>query len=244
MDTGDEEVADTTAVRRDRSTAVADAVGIPDDLRKIWTYVIPAASVIGLLVYGMLRQLYATFYGSLGASPEEVGLGYSETLSLSGIAVLWIVVMPAGLAALVPSLRPGRPHYGVRILTSLLLLALGAVLLYWATWSAAGRAYDGRAVTSVNVGPLQVLGLRAEPATFWWRAGREAADPDLAPGTCVLYLGQANGTTVLYDPGPGIIRTIRVQTSDVLIDVARADRQPGQQQHGDVRCQDHRVVIR
>src|SRR2546423_13702071 len=80
-------------------------------LQALWTYGVPAASISGLLVYGLLRQLYAHFYGSLGASPEEVGLGYGEPLALSGIAILWVLVLPplltwAGLQV-VPSLQRG-----------------------------------------------------------------------------------------------------------------------------------------
>lgn len=241
-----------TAARAARSRAQAPGEPMPGQLRLLWTYVLPALSALGLLVYGLLRQLYAHFYGSLGASPEEVGLGYSETLALSGIAVLWVLVLPPLLVLLVLSLVPrrrrGRPvHQWVRLLApplAALLLVLGAGLLIRGTWEATDRAYDGRAVTSVNIGALQVLGLRAEPATVWWMASRQAEDPALASGECLLYLGQANGTTVLYDPGPPTVRTIRVQTADVVVDVARAERQPGQRgQRGDVRCVDHRVVF-
>ena len=237
------------ARERGERQVVRAGEGTPGLMQGLWTYVIPAASVIGILVYGMLRQLYATFYGSLGASPEEVGLGYSETLSLSGMAVLWVLVLPPAIvflcARLIPSLREGA-HRHVRQIApplAVLLLVVGVAAMCWATWDAAGRAYDGRAVTSVNFGPVQVLGLRAEPATVSWRSGATSADPSIAPDTCLLYLGQANGTTVLYDPGPPTIRTIRVQTADVIIDVVRAEREPGQRQRGDVRCENHRIVV-
>jgi hypothetical protein len=241
-----------TVARAAGSHVTAPGDALPGQLRVVWTYVIPALSALGLLVYGLLRQLYAHFYGSLGASPEEVGLGYSETLALSGIAVLWVLVLPPVLVVLVlglvPRRRRGKPvHQWVRLLApplAALLLVLGAGLLIQGTWEATGRAYDGRAVTSVNIGALQVLGLRAEPATVWWMASRQVEDPALVSGECLLYLGQANGTTVLYDPGPPTVRTIRVQTSDVVVDIARAERQPGQRdQRGGVRCVDHRVVF-
>ena len=107
------------------AVSASSAVAPPDEvvaspLRMLWVYVIPAASTIGLLVYGMLRQLYAHFYGSLGASPEEVGLGYSETLALSGIAVVWVLVIPPALVLLGLRLLPGPrrdvpAHHWVRL---------------------------------------------------------------------------------------------------------------------------------
>jgi hypothetical protein len=241
------------AAETNGSRGAAPVRGMSDQLRVLWTYVIPAASTIGLFVYGMLRQLYAHFYGSLGASPEEVGLGYSETLALSGIAVLWVLVLPPALVMLALRLVPrrrqwGRPaHHWVRMLApplAAVLLVLGAALLVSGTWEATGRAYEGRAVTSVNISEVQVLGLRAEPATVWWKGDRQAVDPGLTSGECLLYLGQANGITVLYDPGPPTVRTIRVQTSDVVVEVDRAERQPGQRgQRGGARCEDHRLVF-
>lgn len=221
-------------------------------LHSLWAYVIPAASIIGIVIYGMLRQLYAGFYGSLGASPEEVGFGYSETLSLSGVAMLWVLILPSAcvLLALTAAsrLRHGNPTRDrVRqIAPSLIvvMLALGVVAIFWTTWDATSRAYSGRAVTAVNIGPIQLLGLRAEPATVWWQSGRATEDPDLTSGTCLLYLGQANGTTVLYDPGSPTIRTIRVETADVIVDVVRGRRGPGQPRGAeDVRCENHHVAF-
>lgn len=62
-------------------------------VRALGRFLLPAVPVLGLIVYGVLRQLYALFYGSLGASPEEVGLGYSEILALSALGVVWISVL-------------------------------------------------------------------------------------------------------------------------------------------------------
>lgn len=221
-------------------------------MKALWTYGIPAASIIGLLVYGLLRQLYAHFYGTLGASPEEVGLGYGETLALSGMAILWVLVLPpllvvAGLRV-VPSLRRGATvdHRVQQVapLVAVLLVLIGIGLLVWGVWDVTGKAYDGQAVTSVNAGPLQVLGLRAEPATVWWLPDRIPADPSITSGECFLYLGQANGTTVLFDPGPPTVQTIRVQTADVVVNVVRAETPTVQtRRRNGVQCKSHRVEM-
>ncbi len=211
--------------------------------RFVWTYGLPAVSVIGLLMYGLLRQLYAHFYGSLGASPEEVGLGYSETLALSGIGIVWVLVLPPTLAVLAMTLIRGKRRLALREGATLIavplafaMLAIGAFFLISGTWQATTRAYDGQGVTSVNIGPMQVLGLRAEPATVIWIAGTPPSDPAFVSGACLLYLGQASGISVFFDPGPPEVRTIRVQSSDVLVIVARAAGSPGEHQMGGVRC--------
>ena len=247
-----------TSADDDIETGRAEVADVPAPatiitrLKVLWTYGIPAASIIGLLVYGLLRQLYAHFYGSLGASPEEVGLGYGETLALSGIAILWVLVLPpllvmAGLRV-APSLRRGATvDHRVQQLAPLvaaLLVLFGVGLLVWGTWEVTGKAYDGDAVTSVNAGPLQVLGLRAEPATVWWLPDRAPAAPSITSGDCFLYLGQANGTTVLFDPGPPTVQTIRVQTADVVVNVVRAETPSVQTKQGNgVRCKNHRVDL-
>lgn len=64
------------------------------------TYALPAVPLLGLIAYGFLRQIYVVFYGSLGASPEDVGLGYSQILGLSAFAVVGIGVLGAALVVL------------------------------------------------------------------------------------------------------------------------------------------------
>jgi hypothetical protein len=224
----------------------------PDQLaRFIWAYGLPAASVIGLFMYGLLRQLYSHFYGSLGASPEEVGLGYSETLALSGIGIVWVLILPPALAVTAMTLIRGMRRVALREGLTLVapplglaMLAIGVFILISGTWQATTLAYDGGAVTSVNFGPMQVLGLRAEPATVTWIAGTPPSDPAFVSGECLLYLGQANGISVFFDPGPPQVRTIRVQSSAVLVVVARAAGGPGEHQEGSVRCDaNHQIAF-
>jgi hypothetical protein len=74
-------------------------MNLKDEFRWLWKYGLPAAPIFAVLVYGILRQLYATFYGTLGASPEEVGLGYQGVLALSG-AGMFAFGLPIGAFAL------------------------------------------------------------------------------------------------------------------------------------------------
>lgn len=71
---------------------------------RIWAWAktnpLPALTILGVALYGLLRLPYSVYYGSLGASPEEVGLSYAETLarSTAGIAV---AALALGVAAAV-----------------------------------------------------------------------------------------------------------------------------------------------
>jgi hypothetical protein len=54
---------------------------------------------------------------------------------------------------------------------------------------------------------------RADPATVTWLGLPPAGDP--LSGRCMMYLGQANGTAVLYDVRSRWV--VRVPTSEVVI---------------------------
>jgi hypothetical protein len=103
-------------------------------------------------------------------------------------------------------------------------VALSSAWLWIQTAIAADGAVRGQTVRSVNLLGVQVLGLRAEPALLTW-TGSEAPPVDF--DRCYLYLGQANGITVLFDPGPPLVRTIRVNTDSVVVAVIRAESARG-----------------
>jgi hypothetical protein len=78
---------------------------------------IPAVTLAGLMLYGSLRLASGIFYGRLGFRPEEVGLGYAETIAGTiGVLVVLAVARIIGgfiavfLAALVGVLWPGPGH--------------------------------------------------------------------------------------------------------------------------------------
>jgi hypothetical protein len=58
-------------------------------------------TVTGIVIYGILRIVYFSFYAHFGLKPEDVGLNYVETLSqsISGI-VVFAVIMSVLLATL------------------------------------------------------------------------------------------------------------------------------------------------
>lgn len=215
------------------ATATMTSMDLKDELRWLWKYGLPAAPILAVLVYGILRQLYAKFYGTLGASPEEVGLGYQQVLALSGVAILvftlvggafFLLRFPLLRANVIKSEQRKRVSLAAAVLT-VLFLAAGTWWLDHQTGDSAGRAYRGQAVTSVNFGGVQVLGLRAEPALVQW-FNKPPTGEDTISGHCLMYLGTADGVDVFFDPGPGPQRTIRLQASAIVMTVYRAVPRP------------------
>lgn len=54
--------------------------------------------LLGVLAFGLLRFAYGQFYGRLGVSPEDVGLGYAEILGQAAVGLLLIFLLLAGLS--------------------------------------------------------------------------------------------------------------------------------------------------
>jgi hypothetical protein len=206
-------------------------MGLNDALRWLWRFVLPVVVVLAALVYGILRQLYATFYGRLGASPEDVGLGYQQMLSLSTVTILAIVVVSGAfflarfflIRSNVLKVKYRQNASILGAVLAVLLLAGGVWWLFAQTNDGATRAYLGQPVTSAGVGDIQVLGLRAEPAIIEWSA--KPTGPDTISGHCLMYLGTADGAAVFFDPGPAI-RTIRLPVSAITVTIYRVLPQP------------------
>jgi hypothetical protein len=54
-------------------------------------------TALGLILYGLLRLANSLFYDPLAVKPEEVGLGYSETLSQSAVGVFAVLLTSLAL---------------------------------------------------------------------------------------------------------------------------------------------------
>jgi hypothetical protein len=55
--------------------------------------VLLAMTILGLGTYAIVRLAYSLFYGPLDVTPEEVGLGYEETLAQSALALLALITL-------------------------------------------------------------------------------------------------------------------------------------------------------
>jgi hypothetical protein len=85
---------------------------------------------------------------------------------------------------------------------------------------------DGKTVRDIRVLWFPVLPVQAVAERASWTGGNAPASGDLTGLGCVMYLGQANGTAVLYQRSTG--RTLRVPASSVATesDAACGTKQP------------------
>jgi len=171
--------------------------------------------------------MYASFYGTLGASPEEVGIDATQAITVSAVPILAALLLSA-LVRVAAGTARGR----ARIATyAALVIALVSVTVFveWQTNSKTSAAYAGERVTSVNIGPIQVLALRAEPAHVRWIGSVPPGEErPIDEHDCYMYLGQSNSVVVLFDPGPTsgeAVRTLRFPQGDVAVEVVRGEHQ-------------------
>jgi hypothetical protein len=195
---------------------------------------LPAVGTLGIVLYGLLRIAYVFFYLRLRTSPEEVGYTYTRILSesiggavelllLCALAVLVLTVLYQGIR-LLPDLRRGKRKLPLgRIAVRSLAAAGGLVFISLPAlaWWQGGLAQAGQTVRNVyfiGVPYLPVLAVQAVPADVAWTDGDEGKGVPLANRSCLMYLGQANGTTVFYDvrsheslrlPSDGIVVVLR-----------------------------------
>jgi hypothetical protein len=188
---------------------------------------LPALGALGLILYGLLRIAYVFFYLRLRTTPEEVGYDYGRILSESIAGAVELVILCAAVFALVNVLlyvtrllpllwSPNRassvrefvnrrPRLLVRRI-ALRSLALGAVFVLASlpilAWWQGGLAQGGQTVRNVyfiGVPYLPVLAVQAVPADVAWVGGDADTSVQLAGRECLMYLGQANGSSVFFD---------------------------------------------
>jgi hypothetical protein len=191
----------------------------------------PVLSVGAVLIFIIIRLYYNQFYGGLGVNPNDVGLGYGNTLStaagfvLAAVALaLYPPLMIAGIYSVVFIMKTrdsSLPESFRELLTELwpriirvvrlaLPFAMVAILaltsVYFSTRADhyAEAVRSGRAVKFRGV-PLSSLTVRATPALVsvvtkkGESPGLEALQSRSRQSPALLYLGQANGTIILYD---------------------------------------------
>lgn len=181
------------------------------------------AVLLGFAVYAVVRISYSIFYGSVGVRPEEIGLGFSETIADAavGLAVVGIAVTIALFAAVtVYGWIKGKETRDrvlaaqiVWVLVPVGLIVILVAVTVFKSISLLGDMQHGRPVNlnrSVNL--VTSLPVHAEAVHVDWLMKAPRASGDLS---CVLYLGAASGTAVLYRPLDNA--TIRLPQADVLI---------------------------
>lgn len=180
-----------------------------------------ALAVAGAAWYGLLNFGAAIAYEPLGVQPREVGLGSSELLAQSavGLAVaLLVMVFGYGLQwslLWMFGIRDPPPHRGPFRLAYLAVgLVCAPVFVVSSALEARGDLRDGRR-------PASLFGTgspwRGEIATLAWAGAKPNDFGDLPP--CALYLGEVDGTAVIYEPTQR--RTMRMPSSTLIVTTRR-----------------------
>lgn len=215
---------------RDAHEQAATERAAPGDQREprglggvLTSNLVVVVSLIGAVMYVGASLGQTAFYGRFGVDPAEVGLGYTETLTQLGRVFLPVLVLGVVVFLMVASKinLPSLDPVGVVALLititvlGLLVLTVGVPVWYTDKAEAVGRGEPLRPeadrLLTVVVNPL---GIRAEPVRVTWT--RRGGDDLYSFGSeKPIYLGRADGVTVLYDPARE--RTVRVPDTEVVI---------------------------
>jgi hypothetical protein len=211
-------------------------------LNWIVRYAVPLAGVTGAALYGVLRLAYVFFYLWLRATPDEVGYGYSQVLSDELIGAIELVVLIAELiwitgsaiSILVPLARRAAGKYGhesagIHLFSKLKaqktaawslaiavpIVLVGLPVLGWIEGAQAANGYAVRNVYLAGTIRLPVLAVQAVPAEVAWASPPGSGEPNISGRPCLLYLGQADGTSVFYDVHSQ--ESLRLPTAAIII---------------------------
>jgi len=184
-------------------------------------------SSIGAVAYFVARAAQTSFYSKFGVEPEDVGLGYAQTLSRAAPGLLALTVVVGAIAFVL--VRPWRyhdPQGDQRRIGPFARWLIGSTLcslLVLAVWMP--FAYDSRADDVKHGKPVRPpglstayrlvtnpLGLRAVPVHVSWIGDVHAYDFQNE----VVYLGRADGIAIFFDPTNQ--RTVRVPQTDIVIE--------------------------
>lgn len=174
-----------------------------------------ALALAGVLGYGITYFACAVFYGPLGIEPADVGLGYADLLAQTAVYLAAAFAFPVLILAvpmlLVPRVRsrwsPEWPKLAW-MLAVFGFLVVNLSLLGWA-FIDRGRIEDGKPAAGV------LYLLPWSDSVVAHVAWTDSGGPALP--ACVIRLGEADGTEVLYDPKGS--RTIRVPQSAVAVSI-------------------------
>jgi hypothetical protein len=211
-------------------------------LNWIVRYAVPLAGVTGAALYGVLRLAYVFFYLWLRATPDEVGYGYSQVLSDELIGAIELVVLIAALiwvagsaiSILVPLARRAAGKYGsdsagIHLFSKLKaqktaawslaiavpIVLVGLPVLGWIEGAQAANGYAVRNVYLAGTIRLPVLAVQAVPAEVAWASPPGSGEPNISGRPCLLYLGQADGTSVFYDVHSQ--ESLRLPTAAIIV---------------------------
>jgi hypothetical protein len=199
-----------------------------------------AATLVGVLIFAAVRLVEVSFYGEFGIRPEEVGLGYKETLQLStgfvALVVLcaallmtaalgvcfawWIVIKVLRLIHVVRRTVRCFPR-GSDFAAFCAVYGTAAAVVIVGVWQAvAATGYARSAKKGHKHEPGVFGGLLVTPAHVTWFAGKPPNDLRQAARGKLMYLGKAQGAYVLYSVK--LKETIEVPTNAAVISIDKS----------------------
>jgi hypothetical protein len=135
----------------------------------------PLLGLLLFVLYVVIRSAYSSFYGPLGLTPDDLGLGYLDLLAQSAIAAVVLLLLALLLVSILVLPVAGLEVGDLSLPTAVAALAVVALLLVLI------RVDDSSAKWIVWIGavvmfPVAVKGLRKRlarkrPASLRWRAG-------------------------------------------------------------------------
>jgi hypothetical protein len=221
----------------------------------------PILATSGVFIYAILSIAYEMFYSRLGIDPAEVGLDYAGILARSvgfilvtmGILLTLIVVaivLPSALGLMGDLIKrkstwtSARESFYARIARPawLQLYLLFCLIVIWLpiVFAQIPSVYasivqNGYPLSPVRFGPVIVLSIHAAPVTLKPLTTTQGESPYIAAlqkNRDLLYLGQNDGISVIYDPVND--QVIRISNASALIQVSNCEVERPQPQ--DRRC--------
>jgi hypothetical protein len=194
--------------------------------------------LLGLIVFVALQIAYTTVYRPLGVEPGEVGLTYADTLERAAVGlvllfVIWVaflaiyVITTLAMDLLIGAVlrlraRAGRKPLNWKIGSELIgdtasyAIVISAALLFallpYTSSQLSQDVRDGKALRPGAFDWGNPLGLRAQSAEV--ERLTDASDSQI-PSRRLLYLGQADGVSVLFEPSSDEV--VRVPSGSVVI---------------------------
>lgn len=185
------------------------ASGLKDLEPAAWAGPLTAAlAVASAAWFGFLSAGARIMYGSVGVAPREIGLGSAQVLAQASSSVILVgAIVALGFVLTMTRGSRRQPSLLVAIIVGV-AFALSCVLALMS--GVTGRSH---LLAGERMNPLSPW--TAEVASLAWADKPSSGFGDLP--LCVLYLGRAEGTTVVYDPDDKHRRTLRIPSSLIIV---------------------------
>jgi hypothetical protein len=124
-----------------------------------------ALTLLGVVLYGLIRLGHSLFYSEFGLSPNEVGLGYGDALARAAGFAAYVLLFVAAILTVFWAARRKWPSRRWQIALIAFACMVSIVFVVFLARESADRVKRGELVRPIF---LYDLGIRAEPAIIAW----------------------------------------------------------------------------